>query len=106
MIADSKLKLKKKPKTSLWYEKKSKKSFNFFKLYERIKMRGEKSKIWEIREIGFRLKLKELILTKERVHCTAYVEEEKNTSWNNWNIELSNDTLIVKLNENCFLSKE
>ena len=26
------------------------------------------------------------------------------TSWNNWNTELSNDTLIVKLNENCYLS--
>ena len=59
---------------------KKKSKIFFFILYERMKMRREESKIWKIRELDFRLTLKEVVLTKRK---------KKITSWNNWKIELS-----------------
>ena len=83
-----------KPKTnSLWFQKKISKIFKFF--HTLWTNENETWKIEKLKNPGNRFSTYAQIIGCNKKSMRP---RKKNfTSWNNWNIELSNDTLIVKI---------
>ena len=95
MIADKKV--QEKTFNSLWLKKNMSKIFLFFILNKRIKMRCEKSKIKKKSGIRF-LTFPQRNGWSLKKKYEAYKDKLRN----NWNIELSNETLIIKIERKLF----